>query len=164
VGDRSPRVPVCVRDWDMSLAELGHGTFPYPLRDKLKIITEPHAWFTEEGGAGSPWGRAVLPPETMHSLMFPQRLPHWAHPRAVGLLGGCEMRVLRGPLFVGQAYELETEVIKLGETPRTEFYWTRSTLFGGGAVVAEMDLQSMSLKNSVAGPPEQGYAAARAKL
>ena len=57
-----------------------------------------------------------------------------------------------GPVFVGNRYLLDCEVIAVGETPRTEFYWTRSRLRDlereGQPIVAEMDLQSMSMKNS----------------
>eukprot|EP00747_Dinoflagellata_sp_TGD_P170302 gnl/TRDRNA2_/TRDRNA2_201523_c0_seq1.p1 gnl/TRDRNA2_/TRDRNA2_201523_c0~~gnl/TRDRNA2_/TRDRNA2_201523_c0_seq1.p1 ORF type:complete len:321 (+),score=59.47 gnl/TRDRNA2_/TRDRNA2_201523_c0_seq1:44-1006(+) len=163
IGDRSPRVKVSVRDWDMNLRELGHGTFPYTMREKLKVITEPHLWFTEEGGAKSPWGSAILPPENIHSVMYPQGLPRWPRPQAVGLLGACEMRLFNGPVVFGGEYELETEVIKVGETPRTEFYWTKSTLYSGDKVVGEMDLQQMSLKNSYPGPEARGYAKAGGK-
>ena len=29
------------------------------------MITEFHPWFSEEAGASSPWGRPILPPETL---------------------------------------------------------------------------------------------------
>mmetsp|Transcript_13313 Transcript_13313/g.27681 ORF Transcript_13313/g.27681 Transcript_13313/m.27681 type:complete len:229 (+) Transcript_13313:2-688(+) len=166
VGQRSGRVKVCVRDWDMDLRKLGHGTFPYSVREKLAVITEPHPWFTEEGGSPSPWGRAIVPPCVMHGVMYPQRLPRGANPGSVGLLGGCELRMVNGPIFMGEEYEVQTEVLALGETPRTEFQWTRSTLYRGETVVGYHDLQSMSLKHSFPGPVERGYQGpvARAKL
>lgn len=157
VGQRSGRVKVCIRDWDMDLRKLGHGTFPYTVREKLAIITEPHPWFTETGGKTSPWGRAVVPPCVMHAAMYPQRLPRGSHPDSVGLLGGCELRMVNGPIYMGEEYEVQTEVIALGETPRTEFQWTRSTLYHGETVVGYQDLQSMSLKNSFPGPAHRGY-------
>ena len=143
----------------MNLKELGHGTFPYTLQEKLAIVTEPHEWFKPDGA--SPWGRPILPPETIHSIMFPQGI-RGAHPAAVGLLGGCELRLRDGPVRVGEQYELDTEILAIGETPRTEFYWTKSTLYrtSTGAVVGEHLLQSMSLKGSFPGPAELGYSAA----
>ena len=60
--------------------------------------------------------------------------------------------MIDGPVFVGQKYLLDCSILAVGETPRTEFYWTRSVLRDpsreGTPVVAEMDLQSMSMKNS----------------
>src|SRR5690606_31307838 len=32
--------------------------YPFSLAEKLERITEPHPWYTPEGGARSPWGRA----------------------------------------------------------------------------------------------------------
>ena len=43
--------------------------FPYAYRDKLTRLTEPHPWFTREGGRASPWGRPVLPLE-MHNVLM----------------------------------------------------------------------------------------------
>ena len=149
-------IEVCVRDLDMDLRELGHGTFPYPMREKLKIITEPHPWFEgEEADEPRPWDdrRPILPPESAHSILYPQgRSANHEHNDALGLLGGCELRMIDGPVFVGQKYLLDCSILAVGETPRTEFYWTRSVLRDpsreGAPVVAEMDLQSMSMKNS----------------
>jgi hypothetical protein len=161
VGQKSKRLPVCIKDYDMNLTELGHDTFPYTLRSKLKIITEKHDWFNEDTGHTSPWQAATFPPETIVAAMSPQGLPCQPKRGATGLLGGCEIRLINGPPLVGEEYELETEVISLGETPKTEFYWTRSTLYhvhATNVIVAEMELQSMLLKNSYPGPKERGYA------
>merc|ERR1711862_28608 len=74
VGRKGQKVPVCITDWNMDLKNLGHGTFPYTLGEKLQIITENHAWF-QEGDVSSPWGRPIVPPCVMHALMYPQMAP-----------------------------------------------------------------------------------------
>ena len=45
----------------------------------------------------------------------------------VGLFADLEIGMLQGPLFVGQEYRLEREVVALGESRRTEGFWVRTT-------------------------------------
>lgn len=132
--------------------------YPFTLADKLKVITEPNAWATPEGGPASPWGRAIIPTEmisvllgsTMDQAGFRGRGP------AVGLFAGQEIRLVRGPLFVGHPYELEREIIALSESARTESVWVRTRIYDGAgdgqgrALVGEMILNSATLKASYA--------------
>ena len=128
--------------------------YPFSLADKLKVITEPCPWYTPEGGATSPWGRAIIPIEmisvllgsTMDQAGFRGRGP------AVGLFAAQEIRLIRGPLFVDQPYELEREIVALSESARTESVWVRTRVFDGEsrALVAEMILNSATLKASYA--------------
>ena len=128
--------------------------YPFTLADKLALITEPCAWYTPEGGAASPWGRAILPIEMISVLLgssmdaagFRGRGP------AVGLFAGQEIRLVQGPLFVDQPYELEREIIALSESARTESVWVRTRVFDAEsrALVAEMVLNSATLKASYA--------------
>jgi hypothetical protein len=102
--------------------------YPFSLDEKLARITEPHPWYTAEGAQRSPWGRAVLPMEMISVLAhkvgvgWPLRSP------ALGLFLDLEVRLLDGPVFVGQPYRVESEIVGLGESRRTESYWTRTTL------------------------------------
>mmetsp|Transcript_43215 Transcript_43215/g.84888 ORF Transcript_43215/g.84888 Transcript_43215/m.84888 type:complete len:353 (+) Transcript_43215:42-1100(+) len=135
------------------------GLFPHTIEQKNRVITEPSLWYEEGGGSSSPWGRAVLAPELLNAIMFyTYDRVKWqdgsvADNKAVGLFGGCEVNVLDGPLFPGELYDLEREVIGLGETRGTEFVWVHTRLFrqGSDSVVAEMLLQTMALKRSVPG-------------
>ena len=45
-----------------------------------------------------------------------------------------------GPVFVGEDYEVTRELVGKGETPKTEFKWTRSLLKARatGRVIAEV--------------------------
>ena len=47
---------------------------------------------------------------------------------SLGLFLDLEVRLLNGPVFVGQPYAVESEIVGLGESRRTESYWTRTTL------------------------------------
>ena len=130
------------------------GHYPFTLASKLKVITEPSTWYTPEGGASSPWGRAIIPIEMISVLLgssvdkaeFRGRRP------AVGLFTGQQIRLVKGPLFVGQAYDLEREIIALSESARTESCWMRTQVFEAGTrtLVAEMILNSATLKASYA--------------
>jgi hypothetical protein len=134
----------------------GNGAlYPFSLRQKLDKITEPHPWYTAAGAAGSPWGRAVVPMEMISVLAhktgegWPVRTP------ALGLFLDLEIRLLDGPVFVGQEYAVEREVIGLGQSRRTESYWTRTTLTdtATGTVAAAVVLHSGVFKESYPGYP-----------
>jgi hypothetical protein len=102
--------------------------YPFSLDEKLAKITEPHPWYTAEGAATSPWGRAIVPMEMISVLAnksgrgWPVRSP------AFGLFLDLEIRLLHGPVFVDQAYVVEREIVGLGQSRRTESYWTRTVL------------------------------------
>jgi hypothetical protein len=71
---------------------------------------------------------------------------------AVGLFAGQQIRLVHGPLFVDQAYELEREIVALSESARTESMWVRTQVFEAGSRtrVAEMILNHAALKASYA--------------
>ena len=70
---------------------------------------------------------------------------------AVGLFADQEIRLLRGPLFVGESYTTEREVVALSGSRRTESMWVRTTVFGGdGKPAATMLLNLASIKQSYA--------------
>jgi hypothetical protein len=74
-----------------------------------------------------------------------------------------EIRLINGPLFVGQDYLLEKEVIGLGESRRTESVWMRTSIRDPetGELVATSVLNSAYLKASYA--PYEAEAAAMGK-
>ncbi|MGA0600419.1 hypothetical protein ACO2Q3_06900 [Caulobacter sp. KR2-114] len=133
--------------------------YPFSLNQKLAAITEPSPWFSDP--AASPWGRAIIPFEMLSVLFeytsreagFPVKGP------AVGLFADQEIRLIDGPLFVGETYVLRREIVALAESKRTESYWVRTRVFdaAGERQVAEMLLNHASLKQSYA-----GYASAEA--
>jgi hypothetical protein len=141
-------------DLDQHMGDL----YPFSLRDKLKVITEPSPWYS---GSDNPWGRPIVPFE-MLSVLFQYRARDDRLPvrgPAVGLFADQEIRLLRGPLFVGESYTNEREVVALSGSRRTESMWVRTTVFDGdGAPVATMLLNGASIKQSYA-PYEKEYAA-----
>ena len=130
--------------------------YPFSLADKLERITEPHPWYTPAGGAGSPWGRAILPLEMISVLSakggaaWPVRGP------ALGLFLDLEIRLVDGPLFVDQTYAIDREIVGLSQSRRTESYWTRSTLTDpdSGTAAAVVLLHSGVFKESYADYPK----------
>ena len=137
--------------------------YPFSLSDKLKVITEPSSWYRidPDNVSGNPWRRPVIPME-MLSVLFQYRAREDHMPvrgPAVGLFADQEIRLLRGPLFVGEDYQTEREVVALSGSRRTESLWVRTTVFASGhAPVASMLLNLASIKDSYA-PYAGEYAA-----
>ena len=132
--------------------------YPFSLADKLKVITEPSLWHKN---GENPWGRPIIPIE-MLSVLFQYRSKEDRMPirgPAVGLFADQEIRLARGPLFVGEDYQTVREVVALSGSRRTESLWVRTTVFASGDVpVASMLLNLASIKDSYA-PYAQEYAA-----
>lgn len=130
--------------------------YPFSLNQKLAAITENSDWYSD--AKASPWGRAIIPLEMVSVLAeyssrqagFPVRGP------AVGLFADQEIRMIDGPLFVGEDYLLRREIVALAESRRTESYWVRTRIFDarGEKQVAEMLLNHATLKHSYAGYAE----------
>ena len=145
VGMKTARQTVKM-DFDQNMGDL----YPFSLREKLKVITEPSPYYS---GNGNPWGRQIIPME-MLSVLFQyrsrdDRLP--VRGPAVGLFADQEIRLTRGPLFVGENYITEREVVALSGSRRTESVWVRTTVFDAGdKPVATMLLNLASIKDSYA--------------
>ena len=144
VGMRMPRQRIRM-DFDQRMGDL----YPFSLRDKLKVITEPSSFY--EDGLLSPWGRPIVPFE-MLSVLFQYRSHEDSFPArgpAVGLFADQEIRLLRGPLFVGEEYQTEREVVALSGSRRTESMWIRTTVYDAvNTPVASMLLNLASIKES----------------
>jgi hypothetical protein len=131
--------------------------YPFSLNEKLACITEGSRWYAEPDS--TPWGRAIIPLEMVSVLAeytnakakFPVKGP------AVGLFADQEIRMVDGPLFVGEDYVLRREIVALSESKRTESYWVRSRIYDatGKVLKAEMLLNHASLKHSYAGYKDQ---------
>ncbi len=72
---------------------------------------------------------------------------------SIGLFIDLEVRMINGPVLVGHQYRLERELVALGQSKRTESYWTRITLFDGDRTVAEVLLHQGVFKASYAAYP-----------
>ena len=139
-------------DADQHMGDL----YPCSLNQKLERITENSPWYSQANE--SPWGRAVIPLEmvsvlagyTSKQAAFPVKQP------VIGLFADQEIRMIDGPLLVGEEYLIKREVVALSESKRTESYWVRSRIYSvdGSQLKAEMLLNHATLKHSYAGYPQ----------
>jgi len=148
VGQRGAVVEKVRMDFETHMGD----HYPFTLADKLKVITEPSPWYTRESGGESPWGRPIIPTEMISVLLGSTSAQAGLSGRkpAVGLFAGQEIRLINGPLFVDQDYELEREIIALSESARTESIWVRTRVFDAASrvLVAEMILNGAVMKAS----------------
>jgi hypothetical protein len=167
VGTTSPRLKV-VMGSDQHMGAY----YPFSLADKLKVITEPSPWHRVDGGGStSPWGRPIIPFE-MLSVLFQHKEDEHPLPvkgPVVGLFADQEIRLLEGPLFVGEVYEIEREVVALSGSRRTESLWVKTTAYrvGSNHPIATMLLNAASIKTSYAAYDEERdalYGSAKSSL
>jgi hypothetical protein len=134
--------------------------YPFSLQQKLAVITENSPYYSgADDPSSNPWGRAIIPME-MLSVLFQYRSkddPLPAEGPAVGLFADQEIRLVKGPLFVDEEYEVEREVVALSGSRRTESAWVKTRVFDKtNIVVATMLLNMATLKDSYA-PYEEEY-------
>ncbi len=126
VGMKGAEIERVQMSFDQHMGKL----YPFTLEEKLAVITEPCAYYNDEGGAASPWGRPIIPFEMLSVLTqystalarFPVRQP------AVGLFANQEIRLLDGPIFVDEEYLLEREIVSLSESRRVESSWVLTSV------------------------------------
>ena len=149
VGMRSRRIPV-----RMDLHQDMGALYPFSLAYKRAVITEPSAWYAADGAQSSPWKRAIIPVEMISVLCSyaNDADPFRVRGPVVGLFADQEIRLHKGPLFVGEPYDLDREVVFLSGSRRTESMWIRTRIQAPGSdqVLATMLLNSACLKDSYA--------------
>ena len=128
----------------------GH-LYPFSLGDKLTRITEPHPWYL----GPSPWGAPVVPFEMISVLAYRRSTGFPVRTPSVGLFLDLEVRMVVGPVLVGMPYRVVHELVALGQTRRTESYWTRTTLTNAesGTLTAVVTLHQGVFKDSFPGYP-----------
>ncbi|MEN9505371.1 MAG: hypothetical protein RI958_1297 [Actinomycetota bacterium] len=139
----------------MSAHESNGHLYPFSLDDKLARITEPHPYYSD--ASESPWGARVVPFEMIsvlahrRSASFPVRTP------SVGLFLDLEVQLVAGPVLVGEEYDVVHEIVALGQTRKTESYWTQTTLTSAssGTVAATVLLHQGVFKHSYPGYPSE---------
>ena len=122
------------------------------------LISDPLGWYRSE----SPWGGPVACPSTLVAQL-------WGVPmaglrpyvgEAVGLFGSIEIGHVHGPLMVGRHYRLDSRIVSLGQSPRTEYLWfDTDALDAAGDVVATLRMQLRFMKASsseYADPSKEG--------
>jgi hypothetical protein len=140
-------------DFDQHMGDL----YPFSLNQKLAAITETHPFYSE-----SPWGKAVIPLEMISVLtQYTSRESGYrTKGPAVGLFAGQEIKMIKGPLLVGQPYLLEREIIALSESRRTESNWIKTSVLDPDTreLLAEVILNSATMKASFAKYAEEAAA------
>ncbi|MGC2081806.1 MAG: hypothetical protein WA702_00400 [Bradyrhizobium sp.] len=142
--------PQTVRmEFDQHMGDL----YPFSLAQKLKVITEPSPFYSPDEADASPWGRPIIPME-MLSVLFQHTSRKDGLPvkgPAVGLFADQEIRLLNGPLFVGEDYRIQRNVVAMSGSKRTESLWVRTDVRDrDDDVVATMLLNLATLKESYA--------------
>ena len=147
VGQKGAGNPERIRmEMDQHMGDM----YPFSNAQKLQKITENHPYYSEK----SPWGKPVVPLEMVSVLTqytsgqsgFRTRGP------AIGLFAGQQIKMINGPLLIGEDYLLEREIIALSESRRTESNWILSRVYHAETkeLVAEAILNSATLKDSYA--------------
>ena len=154
VGARSSTgIPVKI-EMDQHLGN----NYPFSLNEKLDKITEYCDWYRPEIAINSPWGKAIIPMEMVNPLVSfsADFLPQAKQP-SVGLFADLEIKMIKGPLFVGEEYLLQREIVGLGESRRTESMWLKTSIrsFKTNELVASTLLNSAVLKDSYANYNEE---------
>jgi hypothetical protein len=147
VGLKTPR-----RKVEMSAGENMGALYPFSLAQKLTKITEPSPWYDAAGARTSPFDRAIIPVEMISVLLnYTSKLDALpVRGGAIGLFADQEIKLIKGPLFVGEPYEIEREVVALSGSKRTESMWIKTSVFAPGSsdLLARMLLNIASLKES----------------
>ncbi len=124
--------------------------YPFTLNEKLAVITEPMDWYSDAGT--SPWGRAIIPTEMVSVLgNYTGGQAGWQVKRpSIGLFADLQIKMVDGPLFVGETYRLKREIVALSQSRRVENYWVLTQFFDedGSKLRAEMLLNHGVLKAS----------------
>lgn len=151
VGLKGAQAELVQMDYEQHMGAL----YPFSLKQKLELITENSPFYSPATASDSPWGRAIVPLEMISVLAeYSSRDAQWpVNGPAVGLYADLEIKLVAGPLFVGEPYRIEREVVALSESRRTESYWVRSNILDvkTNALKATVLLNHASMKNSYAG-------------
>jgi len=101
----------------------------------------------------SAWGGVIACPSTVVQQL-------WGVPivqlnpllgESVGLFGAIEIAHLNGPMLLDQRYRIESEVVCVGQSPKTEYVWFDSTAYATGhKPVVTMRMMCRILKASSA--------------
>jgi len=145
IGDKSPEVDVVSMGLNQHLGD----SYPFTLASKLEKITERCRWYDET--PDSPWGKAIIPTEMISPLVgYTRSGLRGPKGPSIGLFADLEIRMIKGPLFVGQEYALEREVVGLGESKRTESMWIKTYIRDPSTqeLLATTLLNSATLKQS----------------
>lgn len=115
-------------------------------REAAGLITEPLNWYT----GGSPWGGAIASPSAVVRMLYrpTSELISPTTGGAVGLFGAIEIRHINGPVMADEEYQVQSRLVAVGESPKTEYMWFDSEATKDGQPVASMRMQLRYMKAS----------------
>ena len=94
-------------------------------KKRLTYITDPLDWYTGD----SPWGGPILNPSAAYNAMIlVPELPAEQEQGSVGFFGATEVKYINGPIKVDMPYTASGEIVCVGASAKTEFYWYDSLL------------------------------------
>jgi hypothetical protein len=79
----------------------------------------------------SSWGGVIACPSTVVQQLWGVPIVQ-VNPllgESVGLFGAIEIAHLNGPMLLDQRYRIESEVVCVGQSPKTEYVWFDSTAY-----------------------------------
>jgi len=118
---------------------------PARIERQLEAMTERLDWYD----GPSPWGGPVINPGAAVGMFrAPEPLFNLNREGVVGLFGAIEIRHLSGPILRDRGYTCRGELLAVGETPKSEYIWYRSTLDDHGVDVAQMTMMLRFMKAS----------------
>lgn len=152
-GMTGPDNELVKMDPDQHMGDL----YPFSLNEKLEKITEPMDWYSD--ASASPWGRAIVPTEMVSVLgNYTGGMVKWPVKRpSIGLFADLEIKMVNGPLFVGETYQLKREIVALSQSRRVENYWVLTSFYdeSGSELKAQMLLNHGVMKASYPDYPKE---------
>jgi hypothetical protein len=114
---------------------------------ELPAITDPLEYYKGD----SPWGCGILSPTAMNRVMaLGAELTATRTLNAVAFYGATEIQNINGPVKVGIPYNVTGELICVGASPKTEYFWYDSILTEkqSGNIIAKMRHMNRFMKVS----------------
>ena len=113
------------------------------------LISDPLSWYRDD----SPWGGPVAAPCTILEFLWGNAM-RGLRPlleEATGLFSAMEISHANGPMLLGETYRIETEVVCVGQSPKTEFVWYDMDAYNADdKKVVSLRMQSRAMKASSA--------------
>ena len=118
------------------------------LDKRLAVVTESLPAYTDP----TIFGQRIITPALQVQAMRPGEaalLPR-DESYGVGLFGAIELQAINGPVFADHPYEARAQILAIGETPKTEYFFYESVLteVGDGAEVMKMLMMLRFMKAS----------------
>lgn len=118
----------------------------FELFDQL-LISDPLDFYR----TGSHWGDVIACPSTLIQQLWGVPMaglrPHLGD--VVGLFGAIEVGHINGPMVLNRDYHLDSAVVSVGQSPKTEYLWFDTTaLTPGGEPVVTMRMMLRFMKAS----------------